>query len=193
MEDIEYMYSLRKYLITVAAIFILSLMTGLLVSIKNPEFSESYLEMFKQSFEWIKTLPPLAVMFLIFLNNAFKSLLALVLGLGLGIIPFLFVAGNGIVIGILGDTISRQHGTVFVVASLLPHGIIEIPMILISAGIGLRLGYAIYLSLKGLKIDINTELRQGIRFYMRVILPLLFIAAVIETFVTPVIALQFST
>ncbi len=188
MKDIEYIYSLRKYLITVAAIFILSLMTGLLVSIKNPEFSENYLEMFKQSFGWIKTLPPLAVMLLIFLNNAFKSLLALVLGLGLGIIPFLFVAGNGIIIGMLGDTISRQHGTVFVVASLLPHGIIEIPMILISAGIGLRLGYAIYLSLKGLKIDIKTELRQGFRFYMRVILPLLFIAAVIETFVTPIIA-----
>ncbi len=191
MKDIEYIYSLRKYLITVAAIFILSLMTGLLVSIKNPEFSENYLEMFKQSFGWIKTLPPLAVMLLIFLNNAFKSLLALVLGLGLGVIPFLFVAGNGIIIGILGDTISRQNGTVFVVAALLPHGIIEIPMILISAGIGLRLGYAIYLSLKGLKIDIKTELRQGIRFYMRVILPLLFIAAVIETFVTPLIASLF--
>lgn len=193
MKDIEYIYSLRKYLITVAAIFILSLMTGLLVSIKNPEFSENYLEMFKQSFGWIKTLPPLAVMLLIFLNNAFKSLLALVLGLGLGIIPFLFVAGNGIIIGILGDTISRQHGTVFVVSSLLPHGIIEIPMILISAGIGLRLGYAIYLSLKGLRIDIKTELRQGIRFYMRVILPLLFIAAVIETFVTPVILFKFAS
>lgn len=191
MKDIEYIYSLRKYLITVAAIFILSLMTGLLVSIKNPELSENYLEMFKQSFGWIKTLPPLAVMLLIFLNNAFKSLLALVLGLGLGIIPFLFVAGNGIIIGMLGDTISRQHGTAFVVASLLPHGIIEIPMILISAGIGFRLGYVIYLSLKGLRIDIKTELRQGFRFYMRVILPLLFIAAVIETFVTPLIAMQF--
>jgi stage II sporulation protein M len=191
VKDIEYIYSLRKYLITVAAIFLLSLMTGLLVSIKNPEFSENYLEMFKQSFGWIKTLPPLAVMLLIFLNNAFKSLLALVLGLGLGIIPFLFVAGNGIVIGMLGDTISRQHGTVFVVASLLPHGIIEVPMLLISAGIGLRLGYVIYLSLKGLRIDIKTELRQGFRFYMRVILPLLFIAAVIETFVTPLIAMQF--
>ncbi len=188
MEDIEYIYSLRKYVLVVTDIFILSLIIGLLVSVKNPALSQNYLEMFKQSFGWIKTLPPLTVMLLIFLNNAFKSLLALVLGLGLGVIPFLFVAGNGIIIGMLGDTISRQHGTVFVVASLLPHGIIEIPMILISAGIGLRLGYAIYLSLKGLKIDIKTELRQGFRFYMRVILPLLFIAAMIETFVTPLIA-----
>ncbi len=193
MEDIEYIYSLRKYLITVAAIFILSLMTGLLVSIKNPEFSENYLEMFKQSFGWIKTLPPLAVMLLIFLNNAFKSLLALVLGLGLGIIPFLFVAGNGIIIGILGDTISRQHGTVFVVAALLPHGIIEIPMILISAGIGLRLGHVMYFSLIGMKAEIKQEMMQGARFYARIIVPMLFVAAMVETFVTPLIASLFAS
>ncbi len=193
MKDIEYIYSLRKYLITVAAIFILSLMTGLLVSIKNPEFSENYLEMFKESFGWIKTLPPLAVMLLIFLNNAFKSLLALVLGLGLGIIPFLFVAGNGIIIGILGDTISRQHGTVFVVAALLPHGIIEIPMILISAGIGLRLGHVMYFSLIGMKAEIKQEMMQGARFYARIIVPMLFVAAMVETFVTPLIASLFAS
>ncbi|MBU4373254.1 MAG: stage II sporulation protein M [Euryarchaeota archaeon] len=191
MKDIEYLYSLKKYLLIVADIFILSLIVGLLVSVKNPMLSENYLETFKESFGWIKTLDPLLIMLVIFLNNAIKSLLALVLGVGLGIVPVLFIAGNGIILSMLADVISRQHGTLFVIAALLPHGIIEVPMVLISAGIGLRLGYAIYLSLKGLKIDIKTELRQGIRFYMRVILPLLFIAAVIETFVTPLIAMQF--
>ena len=118
-------------------------------------------------------------------------MLALVLGVGLGIIPILFVAGNGIILSMLADTISRQQGTLFVIAALLPHGIIEVPMVLISAGIGLRLGHTMYPSLIGMKTDIKTELREGIGFYMRVIVPLLFVAAMIETFVTPLIASLF--
>jgi stage II sporulation protein M len=189
-KDIEYMYSLRKYLLIVVDIFILSLIAGLLVSVKNPELSENYLEIFKKSFGWIKTLNPLVIMFLIFLNNALKSLAALLLGVGLGIIPLLFIAGNGIILGMLADTISRQQGTLFVVAALLPHGIVEVPMILISASIGLRLGHKTYPSLIGLKTNIKMELREGIGFYIRVVLPLLFVAAMIETFVTPLIAMQ---
>ncbi len=191
MKDLEYIYSLRKYVLIVTDIFILSLIVGLLVSIKNPGLSENYLETFKESFGWIKTLSPLAIMLLIFLNNALKSMLALVLGVGLGIIPILFVAGNGIILGMLAHVISRQLGTLFVIAALLPHGIIEVPMVLISAGIGLRLGHTMYPSLMGMKTDIKKELREGIGFYMRVILPLLFVAAMIETFVTPLIASLF--
>lgn len=188
MRDIEYLYSLKKYLLIVTNIFIFSLLIGLLLSVKNPGLSENYLEMFKESFGWIKTLNPLLIMLVIFLNNALKSLLALVLGIGIGVIPFLFVAGNGIILGMLADVISRQHGTFFVIAAIIPHGIIELPMVLISAGIGLRLGHVMYLSLKGAKTEIKLELKNGMRFYFRVIMPLLFVAAAIETFVTPIIA-----
>lgn len=192
-KDLEYLYSLKKYLWIVVVIFILSLIIGVLVSVKNPELSKNYLNMFRDSFGWIKTLNPIEIVLLIFLNNAFKSFLALVLGVGLGVIPLLFVAGNGIIVGMLAHTISRQQGTLFVIAALLPHGIIEVPMILISASVGLRLGHKMYPSLTGLKTDIKKELIEGIGFYIRVVLPLLFVAAVIETFVTPLIALQFST
>lgn len=187
----DYFYSLRKYLLLVASIFVLSLILGLLVSVKNPALSEHYFKTFQESFGWIKTLNPLLVMLLIFLNNAFKSLLALLLGAGLGIIPVVFVAGNGIILGMLAHTISKEHGTLFVLAAILPHGIIELPVVLISAGIGLRLGYAVYLSMKGVRTEIKPELRQGIRFYLRIIVPLLFVAAVIETFITPLIASLF--
>ncbi|VVB84378.1 Stage II sporulation protein M [uncultured archaeon] len=189
--DMQYLYSLKNYLIAITGIFIISMIIGLIVSASNPALSENYLGIFKNSFSWIKTLNPIVIMFVIFLNNAFKSLLALVLGVGLGIIPVLFVAGNGIVLSILADTVSKQQGTLFVIAALLPHGIIEVPMILISAGIGLRLGDVMYLSMKGIKVDIKEELNEGLGFYLRKIVPLLFIAAMVETFVTPVIASMF--
>ncbi len=192
-KEIEYLYSLKKYILTVFIVFIFSMIIGLVVSAKNPGLSETYLNNFEDSFSWIKTLNPLLIMFIIFLNNAIKSLFALVLGIGFGIVPILFVTGNGVILSILADVVSKQHSVLFVVAATLPHGIIEVPMVLISSGIGLRLGHVMYLSLKGGQNDIRGELKSGIRFYMRVIVPLLFVASIIETFVTPLIAFQFMT
>jgi stage II sporulation protein M len=190
-KDMDYLYSLRNYLIAILGIFIFSLIMGLIVAVNNPGLSENYLEILKKSFDWIKTLSPITIMLVIFLNNAIKSLMAIILGVGLGIIPVLFVAGNGVILSILADTVSRQQGTLFVIAALLPHGIIEVPMILISAGIGLRLGDVVYSSLKGMKVDLKGELNAGLKFYIRKIVPLLFVAAMVETFVTPVIASMF--
>lgn len=186
MKDIEYINSLRKYLLIITGVFILSLIAGFIVSIKNPQLSEAYLETFQQSFGWIKTLNPAAIVLVIFLNNALKSLLALVLGVMLGIVPVVFIAGNGMILSMLAGVISRQQGSAFVIAALLPHGIIEVPMILLSAGIGLRLGH---MAFKGAKAEIKKEFRQGMWFYIRRIVPLLFIAALIETFVTPMVVL----
>ena len=189
-EDRAYLYSSGKYVLIATGIFIVSLIAGLIISIKNPDLSENYLDMFKQSLGWIKTLNPLFIMPLIFLNNALKSFLALILGIGFGVIPFLFLAGNGVILGILADLISRQQGVLFVIAATLPHGIIEVPVILISAGIGFRLGHVMYLSITGMRTDIRQELNQGVGFYIRRIVPLLFIAAAIETFITPLIVLR---
>jgi stage II sporulation protein M len=192
-KDFEYVYSLRKYILAVVAVFILSLITGLIVSLKNPSLPEYYLKAFENSYSWIKDLNPIEIMLIIFFNNAIKSLFALLLGLGLGIIPLLFIAGNGIIVSMLVDVVSRQHSVMFVAAAILPHGVIEIPMVLLSAGIGLRLGHITYMSIKGIQTDIRSELKQGILFYVRRITPMLFLAAMIETFVTPLIAFQYMT
>ena len=190
-KDLEYLYSLRKYIITITAVFIISMVLGIIASIRNPEFSMNYFESFKDSFGWITELSPLAIMAVIFLNNALKSLIGLVLGIGLGVIPIVFVAGNGMILGMVADIVFRERGIAFVLAALLPHGIIEIPMILLSSGIGLKLGHTMYLSLKGEKTDLKNELKQGVGFFMRWVVPLLFLAAVIETFVTPLVVNYF--
>ncbi|VVB96149.1 Stage II sporulation protein M [uncultured archaeon] len=192
-KDLDYLYSLRKYILVITGIFILSLIVGVVASQENPGLSENYLEMLNNSYGWIKELNPFLIMLVIFFNNAIKSLFSLLLGIGFGIIPLLFVAGNGVVLSVVVDVVSRKQGILFVAAAILPHGIIEIPMVLISAGIGLRLGHVMYLSIRGLKTDIKQELKQGLIFYMKKIVPLLFVAAMIETFITPLIASVFIT
>ena len=189
-KDLEYLRSSWKYILIAAGIFIISFMAGLLVSLQDLGLSENYLEMLKNSFGWIKNLNPIAIMLVIFLNNALKSLLSLVLGAGFGLIPVLFVGGNGLLLGLLVNLVLKQEGLLFVLAAILPHGIIELPMILISAGLGLRLGYFMYISIRGEKTDMRFELIESLWIYLRIIMPLLFVSAMIETFVTPLIVLQ---
>jgi stage II sporulation protein M len=191
-KNFEYLKSSWKYIFVVSTIFIVSVIAGLLISLKDLGLSENYLETLKNSFGWIRTLSPVSIMLVIFLNNAVKSLFAIVLGAGFGIIPIIFVGGNGIILGVIANEVSKQQGIIIVLAALLPHGIIEIPMILISAGLGLRLGYFMYISLRGEKKDMRSELAGSLRLYMRVIMPLLFVSAMIETFVTPIIVMWVS-
>lgn len=191
-KNIEYLKSSWKYICIISGIFFISLIAGLLIPLKDLGLPENYLEMFRNSFGWIRTLSPVSIMLVIFLNNAVKSLFAIVLGAGFGIIPIIFVGGNGIILGLIANEVSKQQGIVFVLAALVPHGIIEIPMILISAGLGLRLGYFMYLSLRDEKKDMRAELAGSLRLYMRLIMPLLFVSAMIETFITPIILMWVS-
>ena len=192
-KDADYLYSLRKYILAVTLIFILFLITGILVSITNPEKSTYYIELFKKTFGWITQLDPFERMLAIFKNNAINSLLALVLGIGLGFVPFFLIAVNGLFLGMVAETFSTEKGIVFVLAAILPHGIIELPMVLLSAAIGIRLGYEMYRFLKGERTDLKLEFKKGLRFYLVRVAPLFFVAAIIESYVTPVIAGYFST
>lgn len=192
-KDAEYLYSLRKYILAVTGIFTFFLIIGVLVSITNPEKSTYYIDLFKNTFGWITQLGPFERMLAIFKNNAINSLLALVLGIGFGFVPFFLAAVNGLFLGMVAEVFSTQKGILFVLAAILPHGIIELPMVLLSAAIGLRLGYEMYQFLKGERTNLKQEFKQGLWFYLVRIAPLLFVAAVIESYVTPVIALYFST
>ncbi len=191
-KDDEYLYSLRKYILVVIVVFTFFLIIGVLVSITNPEKSANYIELFKQTFGWITQLDPFQRMLEIFKNNAFNSLVALVLGIGFGFVPFFLIAVNGLFLGMVAEVSSTEKGILFVLAAVLPHGIIELPMVLLSAAIGLRLGYEMYRVLRGERTNLKQEFLQGLWFYMLRIAPLLFVAAFIESYVTPVIAGYFS-
>jgi stage II sporulation protein M len=190
IKELEYLRSSRKYIFIMTGIFIISVSAGFLASLKDFGLSGNYIDMLKQSFGWIKDLHPVGIMLVIFLNNAIKSLLAIVLGAGFGIIPLIFVGGNGILLGLVANQVSHEQGTLFILAAILPHGIIEIPMVLISSGLGLRLGYLMYSSIMGKETDMRSELIQSLRIYMRIVVPLLFVSAFVETFVTPLVVLQ---
>ena len=82
---------------------------------------------------------------------------------------------------------------IFVIAAILPHGIIELPMVLMSVGIGFRLGHASYFLTRHQKTtqELLNELKQGVIFYFRIIVPLLLLAAIVESYITPLLIYRF--
>ncbi len=177
-----------KYVAAITLIFVASLIAGYGYAVMNPTESARFVEELSAEFGWLMDLSLLQIFLVIFLNNAIKALLAIIFGL-LIVVPVGFVAYNGWIIGIVICEEARTSGYMSVVAGILPHGIIELPMIIVSAALGTRLGMMAFLRMKGTisSKDVISEIKWSVRFYLRWILPLLFIAALIETFITPVI------
>lgn len=183
----EYVKTLNSYLIFSLILFSASLAAGYMYTQYFSSEAASYLEELTGMFEWIKTLNPLMITLIIFGNNLLKSFAVLLLGVGFGIIPFLFLASNGFIIGILVSLTSHTRGLAFVAAAILPHGVIEVPMLLLSAAMGFRLGHLMFLVLGGEKVNISYEFKKSVVFYLRWIMPLLFLAAVVESLITPMV------
>ncbi len=192
-KEVEYFYSSRKYFIAATSVFIVSFLAGMLISTIYPDISGNVLTLLKDAFGGITSLDPFGMMIEIFENNIRNSFAALLLGLAFGIVPLAFAVLNGVVLGILVDFFIKTKGVLFVLAAILPHGIIELPVVLMSVGIGFRLGHAAYLSLMRLKTvyELLHEIRQAVIFYVKMIAPLLLLAALVESYVTPLIISRF--
>jgi stage II sporulation protein M len=137
-------------------------------------------------FAFVKNLNVWSIFLFIFLNNTVKAFFVVLLGIFFGIIPLLFVFINGEIIGLVVYVFKQKIGMEIAIAALLPHGVLELPAIAIASGYGLWLGYMFYR-----KIRYGTSLEiffcHAMRKFFILVVPMLFVAAVVETFITPLI------
>jgi stage II sporulation protein M len=143
---------------------------------------ESLREAFGEIWKW----HPILLVAFIFLNNSVKCFLIILFGVIFGVAPALFIILNGFIIGLAIFELKQLYGLPFALAATLPHGVIEIPMFLLSAAIGIRIGYELMNKIRG-RGSVKRELKNGVKFFALRILPLLFLAAVIEVFITPLV------
>ncbi|MBU5356368.1 stage II sporulation protein M [Paenibacillus silvae] len=129
----------------------------------------------------------------IFFNNAIKSVLVIYAGIFFGILPIIFLLINGMVLGFVVHATMNNGASFFdiVVKGLLPHGIIEIPVIIIACAFGLKFGGLTISSLAQLggekRALIGTRWREFVKMTLTAsfwIVILLFIAAIIESTLT---------
>ena len=185
-DDKAYLKSIRVYIGLSVFLFGLTAVMGYYTAAVDPEFASSWtdeLEMLK----WIMDQPPFLIMTIIFLKNLLASSMAMLLGLGLGLLPLMVVTSNGFILGIVAYEAVQKVGWLYLAAGILPHGIIELPVVLVSIAIGFRLGYLLALSILREKADLTSEIRIAFHFLIRWVTPLLLLAAAVETFITPFI------
>ncbi|AAB90615.1 stage II sporulation protein M [Archaeoglobus fulgidus] len=129
---------------------------------------------------------PIILALIIFANNAGKSLIAMLAGFFFGIFPIAFVMLNGYIVGVVISWREPDWGLAKVVLAIIPHGILEIPAIIIACAYGVWLGYRFYLALfRG--EEFKKYLLRAVRVYVKLVLPILLIAAFVEAFITPVV------
>jgi len=189
-EDVSYLRSIRPYIILSVCLFLAAAALGFVISISQPDLAASTVGDVAEKLRWILELSPGKMMLAIFVNNLFASAMALLLGVGFGIVPFIVVVVNGLVVGLVIHQAILAGGAAFVIVAILPHGIIELPTVLVCIGVGFRLGHLMIKTLMGVEADLEGELRAALRLLRWVVL-FLFIAAAIETFITPVLIQPF--
>ena len=127
---------------------------------------------------------PLLLFLMIFLNNGIKTLAIIFLGILLGIPPLLFIGLNGFIVGSVGSALESALGWKYVMASVVPHGVIEVPMLLLATALGLTVGMESFKWLTRRESRVKLQLSECLKVYLKWILPGIAIAAIIETFVT---------
>lgn len=120
----------------------------------------------------------------IFVNNLQTSVILFIGGAAFGLITILVLSVNGFVIGIVIEYVRQEQGLYVILAGILPHGIFEIPALVLAGMFGLLLGGELWKELHGSGDAITAAEQNGRRFLVYV-LPLLGIAAIIEGFITP--------
>ncbi|OCT10887.1 hypothetical protein A8709_04100 [Paenibacillus pectinilyticus] len=185
---------MKHYFIVVVLVFGFSFYLGWANSGQYSHFLEGQLAGLKPTINTINASdnPQLWLFVLIFLNNAIKSVVIVFTGLLLGILPLFMIIANGMILGYVLSLQTNGSTLTVVLKGILPHGIIEIPVILIACAYGLKLGMLVWKM--GLQVAVPIE-KKSARLEIRRILQLtkplsvgivilLLFAAIIESTLT---------
>jgi stage II sporulation protein M len=126
---------------------------------------------------------------LIFIKNVIVLLFSFALSPIFCLVPILTLAVNGWLLALVSSVVVEEKSLGFVLAGLLPHGIIELPALFIGEAAALSFGVAAMVALfkKERRELLLPSLRQNLK-YLWIALALLLPAAIIETYITPLLA-----
>jgi uncharacterized membrane protein SpoIIM required for sporulation/ABC-type transport system involved in multi-copper enzyme maturation permease subunit len=144
--------------------------------------------------------PGLPLALYIFFNNIRVSILSNVFSLfAFGTFAFLVPAVAFTQVGFVASALGQRNNDwfafgadsplQFLVAYVLPHGIIELPAAILGAALGLRIGAALMSPPKGFTVGQNIlwAFAQYVKVWLFVLLPMFFVGSMIEGLLTPLI------
>jgi stage II sporulation protein M len=154
--------TLSPYLQFTAVVFVLSILGGFIF----PDLFSTFID---YMIAYLREIVSDATMF-----SLIWTLLSIVLGFTI-IYPLFAIALNGYLLGAILMLGIQEQGSLGILLRIIPHGIFELPALLIASAAGLYIG----VFWKGDE-GFWQRLKLSLRVYVSIVLPLLIIAATIE-------------
>ena len=178
---------IKKWVLISSVIFIIGLLFGSIgLDVDASGAGDTgYLQELAESLDTLSTSDILMV---ILVNNILTLILCFVFSPILCLLPLLSLFINGWIISFVGSMAIQEESLGYFLLGILPHGIIEIPALILAQAAALSLGtMTIAAIIKEEKREaLLPNLRKNIK-YLGIALLLLIPAAIIETYITPVI------
>lgn len=190
----------RPLLAVAFGAFILGIFLGVAYFDSLQQMMQQFFEQLQNKIGPVTAGPELFVK--IFVNNALAALTFIATGLFFGIYPFFGLVINGMALGYLWQAVelAGQAPWKMFVYGILPHGIFEIPAIVLAGAFGMRIGVQVWQSLWGLLRPSSLReppawpwrrLLRQLPLTLNLVLGLLLVAAIIESSLTLWLVQQF--
>ncbi len=171
-DSLKFLRGSKRYIFFALIIFLIFFIIGFLFPVF---FEDKIIELLTGLKSLFAEKSLFETIFLIFFNNIRAGFFAMILGIGLGVIPLIILIVNGYLLGFVSrGAVGNEN--IFILWRLLPHGIFELPAFLFSAGVGLKLGMCFLKK----NISLKKEIKKSLIFFLLVIIPLFLIAAIVE-------------
>jgi len=180
--------SYKRWILVAIGLFGIGLVLGLVVPAGSTHFFSEEIAALGELGEVLFSLPRPLMAIAIFAKNALALLLSFALSPIFCIVPAVTLILNGGLLAFVSTMIIEEKSLSFVLAGLLPHGIIELPAFILGEAAALSFGAMAVLVLikKRERNQLLPSLKQNLK-YLMIAFALLLPAAIIETFITPLL------
>lgn len=178
----------RWWLLGATFLFVVGIVIGTLPFTGVIDFSAEGIAAIRQFGGILTSLPAPVIALVIFMKNVSALLLSFALSPMLCLVPVLVLTVNGLLLGSLSAIVAQQESLGFVLTGLLPHGVFELPALVIGEAAALSFGAAAILAVfrRRERELLLPNLKQNLK-YLLLAIGLLIPAAIIETYVTPLL------
>ncbi|GAH28612.1 unnamed protein product, partial [marine sediment metagenome] len=158
--------SYKWWILVAAVLFGIGLILGLIMPAGSTDLLFEELVALSELSDFLFALPPPLTAVFIFLKNALALVVSFALSPILCLAPAITLVVNGWLITLVSAAVIQEKSLSFVLAGLLPHGIIEIPAFILGEAAALSFGAMVILVLfkKKQKSQLVPSLKQNLKY-----------------------------
>lgn len=162
------------------------LILGIMYALLNKEEALLVMEIFSEKYSFALDYGFWQMFLFILENNVVIAFLAFLSGIIFGLPTFFILVSNSFIIGLIIAVAGQEMSILMIASSIVPHGIFEIPAILLALSLGFFIGDSFFGFLFKKK-KLKKDFIFSFKVFFILVAPLLFIAALVESFLIVVL------